>query len=148
MPSDVASAGLIGLLLLVFGVVLLALAIWFRRGRSAASRHWARRRSIDETVTYAVVEGIVLGLTPMLAQTLIVAGIAVPLAVILGVDSAAATVMFWVILVLEICLWSVTWVLITYRWILPLWMYPGWLRGTRRAEVEYLRAQQGLPPSR
>lgn len=54
-----------------------------------------------------------------------------------------ASVLVPAAVILEVLIWVVLLLLIGYRSVLPLWIYPAWLRETRRAEVEHLRAQRG-----
>ena len=74
---------------------------------------------------------------------LILAASAIPLVALLGRGSEAASTVIGVLVIVELALWLLMLLLTVYRWILPLWMYPAWLRETRRAEVEHLKAHRG-----
>lgn len=143
VPKDVAISVLIGLAMAGAGALLLILAAWFRRGRSTASRRWARRIHIDRATNYAGVEALALAWTPMLAQTLLLTAPVIPLVALLGRGSEAASTVIGVLVIVEVALWLLMLLLTVYRWILPLWLYPAWLRETRRAEVEHLKAHRG-----
>ncbi|OFT62629.1 hypothetical protein HMPREF3159_03715 [Brachybacterium sp. HMSC06H03] len=143
MSMDVAISFLMGLVVAGAGAALLLLAAWFRWGRSTAARRWARRIHIDQAANYAAVEALALAWTPMIAQTLLLAAPAIPLVALLGRGSEAASTVIGVLVIVELVLWMAMLLLTVYRWILPLWMYPAWLRETRRAEVEHLKAQRG-----
>lgn len=143
MSMDVVISVLVGLAAAGTGAVLLLLAAWWRWGRSSAARFWARRVHIDQAAHYATGESLALAWTPLLGQTLLVAGPAIPLIAALGSGTTAANALIGVLVAVELVLWIVMLLMTVYRWILPLWMYPTWLRETRRAEVEHLKAQRG-----
>ncbi len=142
---DVVAAALLGLLVAAVGTALLLLAAWFRWGRSTAARRWARRKDIDQAADYANLEALALAWTPMLGQTLLLAGPVIPLVTLLGIGTLAANTVTGLFIVVELGAWIAMLLMTVYRWILPLWMYPGWLREIRRREVEYLRDRRSRP---
>ena len=144
---EMVAALLLGVLLAAVGAAVSLLAAWFRWGRSTAARRWARRKHIDQAADYANLEALALAWTPMLGQTLLLAGLVVPLVALLGIGTPAAKAVIGLLMVLELGAWIVMLLMTVYRWILPLWMYPGWLREIRRAEVDHLRGPaEAFPP--
>lgn len=137
---DVAVALVVGLLVAGAGAALLLLAAWCRRGRSAASRWWVRRGGLEHASLYLTRETFALAWVPMLAQTLLLAGPAIPLVALLGSGTAAGSTTIGMLVVVELVLWMAVLFMTGYRWVLPLWMYPDWLREVRRGEVEQMRA--------
>lgn len=140
MTSDTLAGFVIGAVLFLVAALLASVCLWWRVGTSAAARWWVRREPIQHRRPYPFSEGIALVLLPVLAETIAMLGVVAVLgpmfAPVEGVTLAVAlgAVLFQAALYV-IAHWA-TW----QRWILPLWIYPAWLRETRRAEVEQLRA--------
>lgn len=141
VSMNVVAALLLGVLVAAVGAALLLLAAWFRWGRSTAARRWARRKDIDQAADYANLEALALAWTPMLGQTLLLAGPAIPLVTLLGIGTSAANTVTGLLIVVELGAWIAMLLMTVYRWILPLWMYPSWLREIRRREADCLRAR-------
>ncbi|GAA1489177.1 hypothetical protein GCM10009626_19230 [Brachybacterium sacelli] len=140
MWDSVAPVVLLGLFLGAIGFVLAVISAWMRRGSSRAARWWVRRVPLDEATDYANAEAIALAFTPMIAQTLIVAGLCMPVASFAVGGSGLGSTVLGAVLVVEILLWIVILLAAVYRWILPLWLYPSGLREVRRDERDRLRA--------
>ncbi|WP_137770032.1 hypothetical protein [Brachybacterium sp. SGAir0954] len=54
--------------------------------------------------------------------------------------STEASVLIPVAVIGELILWGAVLLMTGYRSVMPLWVYPSWLRPQRRAERERLRA--------
>ncbi len=141
MNAAILSAG-IGALLLFAGVALLITCLWWRIGTSPSARWWVRREPIDALTRRPVAEGVALVLLPVLGVTLIGAGCVA--ALFTAIDRYEP----WAIAILVLVVlgtgasWLVARLLVMYRTVLPLWLYPKWLRGQRRAERDWLRAHR------
>lgn len=128
---------LTALLALGTGAVVSLAAAVCRWGRGRGTRFWVQERVAGARAGYAYGEIAVL---PLLAQTLIVGGL---VAGVLGVDAlrdAGASVLIPVAVIGELILWGAVLLMTGYRSVMPLWVYPSWLRPQRRAERERLRA--------
>lgn len=134
------SVGL-GALLVLTGVVLLIACLWWRMGASPSARWWVRREPIDAASRRPVSEGAALVLLPMLAVTLMGAGLVA--ALFTAVDRYEPwAIVILVLVMLGICAgWFVARLLVLNRTVLPLWLYPGWLREHRRAERNSLHSR-------
>lgn len=128
------------LLLLGAGAVMSAVAAVCRWGRGRGTRFWVQERVAGARAGYAYGEIAVLVVLPLLAQTLIVWGL---VAGVLGVDAlrdAGASVLIPVAVIGELILWGAALLATGYRRVMPLWVHLSWLRPQRRAEREWLRA--------
>lgn len=131
---------LTALLALGTGAVVSLAAAVCRWGRGRGTRFWVQERVAGARAGYAYGEIAVLVVLPLLAQTLIVGGL---VAGVLGVDAlrdAGASVLIPVAVIGELILWGAVLLMTGYRSVMPLWVYPSWLRPQRRAERERLRA--------
>jgi hypothetical protein len=122
------------LLVVAIGLVMLLLAMWLRRGRSRAARRWVLTTPRARTY-YRVVqaEGAVLLVLPLLAAVVMTFGVGGALGELGLLVPWLETGLTWV-LVAE-CVAAAAAGLVAHR-ILPLRVYPGWLRDERRAEKE------------
>ncbi len=126
------------LILGLLGAGLAALAIWFRTGTTRAARWWectdaGQLRHFGSTWA---MEHLALVAVPYLAQLFLLLAVAT-----LPVFHPAVALM---LLLVEIVVGGIMGGLLRYRYILPLWMYPAWLRPVRereQAELRRLRAQ-------
>jgi len=121
------------LILGLIGAGLAALAVWFRVGSSRAARWWVRPfpmpfRGHDP---WWAKEHIVLVAVPYLAQLLLLLAIG-----FLPVFHEMVPVF---LLLIEILVGGIGGGLLRYRYILPLWLYPAWLRPVRAKERDELR---------
>ena len=110
------------------GFLLAALTVWFRAGTSRAARWWVR--TADSAPRYAA-ESVALLLVPYFAQFALVLAIAA-LAVFHEVFAAA-------VLLVEFIAGASFVAPVRYRRLLPLWLYPAWLRPEREREQAELR---------
>ncbi len=127
------------LLLLGAGAVISAVAAVCRWGRGRGTRFWVQERVAGARAGYAYGEIAVLVVLPLLAQTLIVGGL---VAGVLGVDAlrdAGASVLIPVAVIGELILWGAALLTTGYRSVMPLWVYPSWLREERRRERDLIR---------
>lgn len=115
------------------GLLLAALTVWFRIGTSPAARWWV---GTDQRPSRKVAESVALLLVPYFAQLALAVGIAA-LPVFHDVLPAA-------VLLVEFLIGAVFISPLRYRRLLPLWMYPAWLRPEREQEQDELRRQQEL----
>ncbi|NYF96863.1 hypothetical protein [Janibacter cremeus] len=132
---------LTALIALCAGAVLALAAALCRRGRSRRARFWARTYGLDHPSGYDYREITVLVVLPLLAQTLLVWGL---VAGVLSVDvlrESGATVLIPIAVIAEVILWNVLLVATVYRDIMPLWVYPSWLRSERRRERDLIRSR-------
>jgi hypothetical protein len=131
-PAVQAVAGM----LLLGAVLLLALAWWLRAGRQPAARHWVRR--VDRTdrrwITQHWTEATVLVVLPAAGGGLTVLALLLLLGETLGGLYAPLLV---AVLVAE----TLVWVAVLRPRLLPLRLYPSWLRDARAKEA-------GAPPRR
>ncbi len=110
------------------GLLLGGLTVWFRSGTSRAARWWVRT---DRSPSRKAAESVALLLVPYFAQfTLVLAIAALP--VFHEVFAAA-------VLLVEFILGAIFVSPLRYRRLLPLWMYPAWLRPEREREQDELR---------
>lgn len=132
---------LLALVLLLLGAGLAVLALLFRAGRGRAFRSWAGPEGVGPGRGFRYVEGLVLVVLPLCAQALLVSA---PLALLAAIDALrelTTAVLLPVVVILEVILWVVLLLATSYRSILPLWIYPGWLRPQRRREREIIRGR-------
>lgn len=132
---------LTALLALCAGVLLGLVALLCRGGRTGWARSWARTGGVQRPGGYAYSEVTVLVVLPLVAQTLLVAGL---VAGVLAVDvlrESGGTVLIPIAVIGELALWSVLLIATGYRSIMPLWVYPSWLRPQRRRERDLLRSR-------
>lgn len=142
MTSDMMIGLAVGVGLIVAGALLGVLCLWSRAGRSPSARWWVAKAPIPQQRTRPPLEGVGLVILPMIAETLVVLGFVAMLGPVLAPVSGLILVLVLVVAISQLVFYvtahSMTW----QRWILPLWVYPAWLRETRRQET----AQ--LPPGR
>ncbi|PMC76345.1 hypothetical protein CJ197_04085 [Brachybacterium sp. UMB0905] len=138
--TDVNVAPLLMLLIAALagcaGVVLALVLAWMRR--RGASQWWVAKPLVDSEFANAP-ERIVLLILPLAAQTLIVGALAVlaaALAALLGAPTALINGLLLGALALEVVVWLVIAIPTAHSSVLPLWMYPAWLRGQRAADRE------------
>lgn len=131
---------LLSLVLLCAGALLGALALWCRAGRSAAARFWVRRASFDQPSGFAYSETAVLAVLPLLAQLLVVAGLVVAVSAVDALRELGLGGLYAAAVIGETLLCLVVMLLVGYRSVMPLWVYPAWLRPTRAAEKQRIRA--------
>lgn len=132
---------LTALLALCAGAVLALLALLCRWGRGGWARSWARTGGLQRPGGYAYGEITVLVVLPLVAQTLLVVGL---VALVLSLDvlrESGGTVLIPIAVIGELVLWSVLLVATGYRSIMPLWVYPSWLRPQRRRERDLIRSR-------
>ncbi len=122
------------------GIICGVLVVWSRRGRSSAARWWVRPDSIDSFGRpFWYNESLALLVLPYLAQLALVAG----LLTLPGVpDGIRATG-----LVAETAIGCAV-LPFGYRTVLPVHVYPPWLRAERARDREWLRASRGARPQR
>lgn len=115
------------------GLLLAALTVWFRTGTSRAARWWLRTGNSGSR--YAA-ESVALLLVPYFAQVALVVAIAA-LPVFHQVLAAG-------VLLVEFILGAIFVAPVRYRRLLPLWLYPAWLRPEREREQDELRRLREL----
>ncbi|WP_374928988.1 hypothetical protein [Kytococcus sedentarius] len=126
------------------GLLLGLLCLWWRWGRSRAARWWVRTTPVDRMRSLPLGEAMALVLLPATAVSLAVLGGVVALSPAIREGGSTATLWLAVALVGGLCaLLVVARFSIWFRWVLPLWMYPAWLRPQRRADAEWLRQVRG-----
>ncbi|WP_277049793.1 hypothetical protein [Ruania albidiflava] len=121
---------------LIFGLIgagLTALAVWFRVGTSRAARWWVRPvpvpfRGHDP---WWAKEHIALVAVPYVAQLFLLLAI--------GMLPQFHEMVPVFLLLIEILVGGIGGGLLRYRYILPLWLYPAWLRPVRAKERDELR---------
>lgn len=121
------------LVLGLIGAGVTALAVWFRVGTSRAARWWVRTgpdfaHRYDPRWTH---EHVALVLGPWFGQLLLLLAIG-----FLPVFHQAVP---FLILLVEIVVTGSISPFLRYRYILPLWLYPAWLRPVREKERDELR---------
>ena len=127
--------------LFALALALGLLAAWSRQGRSSAARWWVRPGGIDELHRpYWYNEIIALLLVPYFAQLAVVAGI-LTLPGIPGAMVATAVIA-------EIGAGIAVTAPFAYRTVLPIRIYPRWLRAERTHDLEWLRAARRARPKR
>lgn len=138
MSSEMIIGLVVGAGLILAGALLGVLCVWSRGGGSAAARWWVAKAPLPQQHTRPSLEGPALVLLPVLAETLVVLGGASVLGPVLAPVSGLTLVLVLVVAIFQLALYvtahSMTW----QRWILPLWVYPSWLRETRRHEKTQL----------
>lgn len=124
-------------------LALLVLSAWCRWGGSRAARWWVRRHPVDRaSFASSAPEALALGVLPYLAQLTA----AVALVAMVHVAPAVREVLFaplmWTVVIGEVVFGIAVLVPLSNRRILPLFVYPGWLRPLRRDERDWLRAHE------
>lgn len=128
MARAVTLVHMLSVVLGTAGVVLLGLTVWFRTGTSRAARWWVRT---DERPSRKAAESVALLLVPYFAQFALAVAIAA-LPVFHEVFAAA-------VLLVEFIAGAIFVSPLRYRSLLPLWLYPAWLRPQREREQDELR---------
>ncbi|MFC5276771.1 hypothetical protein [Brachybacterium sacelli] len=126
---------------LLLGVVLALSAMRCRSGRGGRARSWVRSEGIDARTGHAYGEVAVLVVLPLLAQSLLVAGLLMALGSVEMLRGAVVGLLVPAAVVAEVLLWIVLLLATGYRAIMPLWVYPSWLRPQRRREREVIRSR-------
>lgn len=125
----------VSLVCFVAGGVLLVLSAWFRWGRSRIARWWVRRVPVEQMgYRRSASEAVALGVTPFCAQLTAAIGIVELLRIHPGVRDLLHAPAMWTMVVGETVLAVIVMVAISNRYILPLPVYPAWLRPQRRAD--------------
>ncbi|HLS65018.1 MAG TPA: hypothetical protein VK060_16665 [Ruania sp.] len=124
------------LILGLIGAGLAALAVWFRVGTSRAARWWVRPHpfQVSGYDLWRTKEHCALLVVPYVAQLLLLLAIGL----LPPFDDAVALF----VLLIEIFVGGIGGGLLRYRYILPLWLYPAWVRPVRAKERDELRRQQ------
>ena len=135
------SLALIALALFLLGGALAVLAMLCRVGRGRVFRAWVDTHGVGPGRGFAYAETTVLVLLPLCIQTIFVAGGVVGLASVELLRDTTTSVLVPAAVVLEVLIWVVVLLLIGYRSVLPLWIYPAWLRPQRRRDRELIRAR-------
>ena len=121
--------------------LLLLLSAWFRWGGSGAARWWVRRHPVERaSFASSAPEALALGVLPYLAQLMAAIAVVAALYVVPELRDLIFPPVMWVVVIGEVILAIAVLVPLSNRRILPLPVYPGWLRPQRRAEREWLRA--------
>lgn len=132
---------LIAVLMMLAGVVLAATAVYCRAGRGAGARFWVDAASDHQRSGHRYAESAVLVVLPLLAQLLLVAGALVGLFAIDGLRELGLGPLIAVVVIAEIIVMGVMLAATSYRTVMPLWVYPSWLRPRRRQERGQIRAR-------
>ncbi|WP_114853643.1 hypothetical protein [Brachybacterium sp. YJGR34] len=133
---------LVALGCLAGGVLLGVLALWCRAGRSRAARFWVRQEAIDRPGPFPYAEGAVLVVLPLLAQLLIVIGLLVGVTSVDVLADAGLGGIYAAAVIAELILWALVLLPSVYRTVLPLWLYPSWLREQRARDRQWLRSRR------
>lgn len=136
-----AALALLALAVLLLGAALALLAMLCRSGRGRVLRSWARSEGIRERAGYAYGEVAVLVVLPLLAQTVLVAGALMALSSVDMLRDAVNGLLVPFAVVAEVLVWLAGLIATGYRTIMPLWVYPSWLRPQRRRERELMRSR-------
>ena len=142
MTSDLIIGFVVGAGLWAAAVVVAALSLWSRLGGSPSPRWWVAKGPIPQLRSRPPFEGTALVILPLLAQTLAVLGAVAVLGPVLAPISGVSLALVLAVAVVQAVLFVSAHLMSWQRWILPLWIYPGWLRETRRQEKAV------LPPGR
>lgn len=133
--DGVSAAG--GVLLGGVGVLLLLLSLWFRWGTSRVARWWVRRVPAERmSFLHSSTEALALGVAPFSAQLCLAVSAVLMLRVHPVSRDAAFSPVAWFVLCVEVLMGIVVLVTVSNRYVLPLWLYPAWLRPQRRADRE------------
>lgn len=136
--------------MLMIGIVMAVALAWMRWGRSRAARWWVARPLVDSEFANAP-ERLVLVVLPLIAQTLIVAGIALPLSGVAAATTASgglATGILIAACALQLIIWAVVAIPTAHSSVFPLWMYPAWLRQHRAADRERFHQEMAMKRER
>lgn len=127
----------------VVALALLVLSVWFRWGGSRAARWWVRRHPVDRaSFASSAPEALALGVLPYLAQLMAAVALVAMVHVAPAVREVLFSPMMWTVVIGELILGIAVLVPLSNRRILPLFVYPGWLRPLRRDEREWLRTHE------
>lgn len=129
------------LAVLLIGSLLGALALWCRVGRGPRARFWVRKESFEESGPFPYGEIAVLVVLPLLAQVLIVSGLLMGLSAVDAVRDAGIGWLYATMVIGEVVLCAALLASVGYRVVLPLWIYPSWVRPERRQDREKIRAR-------
>lgn len=135
------ATALIAVLMMLAGVVLAAGAVYCRVGRGAGARFWVDSAPDLQRSGHRYAESAVLVVMPLLAQLLLVAGALVGLFAIDALRELGLGPLIAVVVIAEIAVMGVLLAVTSYRTVMPLWVYPSWLRPRRRQERDQIRAR-------
>lgn len=137
------ATSVVALCLVAAGISLAVACLWWRFGRSPSARWWVRTTPIPLLRTFPPFEGVVLVLLPVTAETVIALGVLVWVAPAVAATQGWALVLLVVAVLGQGAIWLVARGITAYRRVLPLWVYPGWLRETRRSEQAAMAGADG-----
>lgn len=139
MSTDDVIGLVVGGGIAMMGLLFAAACVWWRRGRSRRARWWVRSTPVHLMERFPPLEAVALALAPVFAQTLVAMGVLVGLGPTLSRELSTMLGPLVVALLLQSMLWIFVWGISAYRWVLPIWVYPAWLREQRRADATWLR---------
>lgn len=142
MTGGLLIAILSGLGLIFAGALLAIACLWWRFGSSPSARWWVRRAPVSQLRSFPAAEGAALVLLPVTAQTLVFLGLLICCAPLLLPATGWSLALLIVVLLAQCGIWLVARGFTAYRWVLPLWAYPGWLREERRRDRDQLPADK------
>lgn len=136
------SPPLVCLALLVVGLVLAGVSLWCRFGAGRSSRWWVREPLDGPRVSFAYSETLVLVVLSLLAQLALVGSLAIGVRLLGVLPDRVFSPVMGIVVYLEIALSMALLLATAYRDVLPLWLYPWWLRPLRAEERAALRRRR------
>lgn len=140
MSQDVVIGLVAGTSLIALGVALAWVSLWWRAGRSRAARWWVSPRPELPFANRPRFDAIALVLVPMAAETSLALAVAVMVGPVVAPISGVTLLVAVVAGLLQCALFIFAHTLFWQRLVLPLWVYPAWLRETRRQQRASLPA--------
>lgn len=135
------ATALIAVLMILGGLMLAAVAVFCRTGRGAGARFWVDTTPDDQRSGHRYAEPAVLVVLPLLAQLLLVVGALVGLFSVDALRELGLEPLIAVVVIAEVVVMGVLLAATSYRTVMPLWIYPSWLRPRRRQERDQIRAR-------
>lgn len=144
-PADLIGTT-VGVSMIVAGLVLGGYCLWWRAGRSSATRWWMRTEPVELVQGVPPFEALALVWLPIAAETLMFIGTLVSLGPWLAVNLDLALYPLVLLSGCQFLLFIGARHVSSHR-VLPLWIYPGWLRDERAADARWLRRNHlpGVP---
>ncbi|WIM69358.1 hypothetical protein [Corynebacterium suedekumii] len=138
-PADLIGTT-VGVGMIVAGLVLVGYCLWWRSGRSSSARWWMRTEPVEQMQGYPPFEALGLVWLPVAAETLMFIGALVTLGPWLA-DNLDLVLYPLVVLNGAQFLLLIGARVVSYNTVLPLWIYPRWLRRERATDARWLRRQ-------
>ena len=141
MSHDVMIGLVVGTCLIAVGVALAAVSVWSRAGRSRRARWWVSPRPDLPFVNRPRYHAVALVILPMFAEACVALAVVVMLGPVVAPITGVALLAAVIVGLLQFAFFIFARMLCWQRVVLTLWVYPSWLRETRRQQRALLPAE-------